>query len=258
MSTKALARKMIPRRMYAHISALRGNFYTQTKTNRLKPTQFAYGLLMAVETAKQYGFDSIAVAEFGVYNGRGLRIMADMAGRLSKQSGVKINVYGFDTGEGVTAPQDYRDIPHMHSHGGYAMNSVDALKDELDGKAELVIGDIAEIELLSDVMDPQIPLGFASVDVDLYSSTMATFDLLATARPNSLLPVVNLYIHDSYGRQHYHRFVAQLLAVDDFNNGSSDRKIDIDRFIGWWYGKTEPWHASMYAMHSVNYPGRKT
>jgi hypothetical protein len=237
---------------------MRGNFYTQTKTNRLMPTQFAYGLLMAVETAKQYGFDSIAVAEFGVANGRGLRIMVDMAERLSKQSGVDIQVYGFDTGSGLTAPKDYRDNPHMFSQGGYAMANTESLQAELSGKAELIIGDIGDIKQLSDVIDPDIPFGFASVDVDLYSSTMATFDLLATAGPDSLLPVVNLYVHDSFGRQHYHRFVAQLLAIDDFNQANTSRKIDIDRFIGWWFGKTEPWHASMYAMHSIEYNGRKT
>jgi hypothetical protein len=138
------------------------------------------------------------------------------------------------------------------------MANTESLQAELSGKAELIIGDIGDIKQLSDVIDPDIPFGFASVDVDLYSSTMATFDLLATAGPDSLLPVVNLYVHDSFGRQHYHRFVAQLLAIDDFNQANTSRKIDIDRFIGWWFGKTEPWHASMYAMHSIEYNGRKT
>jgi len=235
-----------------------GNFYTQVKTNKLNPTQFAYGLLMATETAKQYGCKSIAVAEFGVFNGRGLRLMASMTEQLSRQSGVAIKVYGFDTGNGLTAPKDNRDIPHMFSEGGYAMSSVDALRLELKGKAELVIGDIGAIDKLSDVLDPAVPLGFASVDVDLYSSTMSTFDLLATADDMALLPVVNLYVHDSFGRQHYHRFAAQLLAVDDFNQKSDSRKIDIDRYIGYWYRKNEPWHASMYAMHTLDYQGRKT
>ena len=88
------------------------------------------------------------------------------------------------------------------------------------------------------MLDPAVPLGFASVDVDLYSSTMSTFNLLATAEPMALLPVVNLNVHDSFGRQHYHRFAAQLLAVEDFNRTSDTKKIDIDRFIGHWYGKT--------------------
>ena len=125
-----------------------GNFYTQVKTNRLNPTQFAYGLLMATQTAKQYGCKSIAVAEFGVFNGRGLRLMASMTERLSRQSGVAIKVYGFDTGDGIPAPKDNRYLPHMSAGGGYAVSSVEALRLELQGKAELVIGDIGAIDTL--------------------------------------------------------------------------------------------------------------
>ena len=259
-------RKIIPRRIYQQFRAMTGSFYAQVQTGKLKSSRtahfaqteaMAHGLLMATETAKQYGHKSIAVAEFGVFDGRGLRLMASMAQRLSKQSGVEIKVYGFDTGTGLPAPKDWRDLPHIMGEGGYAMSGVDALRLELKGKAELVINDIGKIGKLSNVLDPTVPLGFAAVDVDLHSSTLATFELLATAEKMALLPMVNLYIRNSFTRQYYTRFVAGLLAVDDFNRNSETKKIDIDRSISHWYGTVEPWHASMYVMHTLDYQSKK-
>jgi hypothetical protein len=249
----SIMRRIIPPSLYAQLSALTGNFYTQTKTQKFKRIQCAYGLLMASETAKRYGFKSIAVAEFGVFQGRGLRLMASMAEKLSKHSGVDITVHGFDIGIGLPPPKDHRDLPHIFNEGQYRMDAQDSLTAELQGRAELHICDVADIENLSDVLDPEIPLGFAAVDVDYYSSTIATFNLLNTAGSLALLPSVNLYIHDSYDRLHYHRFTGQLLAIEDFNRQSRERKIDIDRFVSHWYGNTEPWHASMYAMHTLDY-----
>jgi hypothetical protein len=264
MSAISLTRKIIPRRIYLQLRAMTGDFHAQVKTGKYSHTEnfaqsaaFAHGLLMATETAKQYGYKSIAVAEFGVFNGKGLRRMISMAERLSRQSGVAIKIYGFDTGTGQTPLQDWRDIPHIMSEGEFEMLGVEALRLELKGKAELVINDIGKIGNLSNVIDPTVPFGFASVDVDLYSSTMATFELLATGEKMALLPQVNLYIRDSFTRQYYSRFVAMLRAVNDFNRNSETRKIDIDRSISHWYGKVEPWHASMHVMHTLDYQGKR-
>ncbi len=264
MSAISLAHKFIPRRIYQQFRAMTGNFYAQVKTGKYSETEnfaqaaaFAYGLLMATETAKQYGYKSIAVAEFGVFNGRGLRMMAAMAERLSRQSDIEIKIYGFDTGTGQTPPKDWRDIPHIMSEGEFEMSGLEALRLELKGKAELVINDIGKIGELSNVIDPTVPMGFASVDVDLYSSTKATLELLATAETMALLPQVNLYIRDSFTRLYYSRFVAMLRAVEDFNQNSETRKIDIDRSISNWYGKVKPWHASMHVMHTLDYQGKR-
>lgn len=264
MSAISLMRKIIPRQTYLQLRAINGNFHAQVKTGKYSHTKnfaqaaaFAYGLLMATENAKQYGYKSIAVAEFGVFNGKGLRLMISMAERLSRQSGVAIKIYGFDTGTGQTPIQGWRDIPYVMSEGEFEMSDFETLQSELKGKAELVINDIGKIGKLSNVIDPNIPFGFASVDVDLYSSTMATFELLATAEKMALLPQVNLYIRDSFTRQYYSRFVAMLRAVDDFNQKSEKRKIDLDRSISHWYGKVEPWHASMHVMHTLDYQGKR-
>ena len=112
-SVGSLSRKLLPSFAYNRLRAFRGNYQYQERLGKLTPPWTAYGLLMAVKAAKKYGNRSISVAEFGVANGRGLRRMTNLAERLSAQSGVKIHVYGFDTAEGLPAPEDYRDHPEL-------------------------------------------------------------------------------------------------------------------------------------------------
>ena len=93
-------RKIIPRQTYLQLRAINGNFHAQVKTGKYSHTKnfaqaaaFAYGLLMATENAKQYGYKSIAVAEFGVFNGKGLRLMISMAERLLEKLSINSSSY---------------------------------------------------------------------------------------------------------------------------------------------------------------------
>ena len=257
MSTAgSLARKLIPTYAYAHLRAIRGDFQYQERLGKLKPVWTAYGLLMAVRAAAKFGRKSISVAEFGVANGRGLRRMTALAEKLSAQSGVTISVYGFDSAEGLPAIADYRDHPELFSEGDYPMQDFESLQTELNGRAKLVIGDIREIESLDEVLSDSGPLGFASIDVDIYSSAKSALQLLARADVGSLLPTVSLHFDDVWSEWGYSKFAGELLAIDEINVEHESRKIDSDRYVDYWHGGHEPWHAAMYMLHSFDHPDR--
>lgn len=252
----SLTRKLLPASTYARLRAMRGDFQYQERLGKLTPPWTAYGLLMAVRAAKKYGHNSISVAEFGVANGRGLKRMTSLAERLTKQSGVKISVFGFDTAEGLPAPQDYRDHPELFGEGDYPMQDFSSLQAELEGRANLIIGDIRAISSLGDIVTGSEPLGFASIDVDIYTSAKSALNLIANSEASTLLPTVGLHFDDVWSEWGYNRFAGELLAIDEFNDEYDSRKIDRDRYIDYWHGGTQPWHAAMYMLHAFDQPDR--
>lgn len=91
----------------------------------IRPRAYAFGILAAADSAKAMGLQRIAVLEFGVASGRGLRAMAHIAVRVAALTGVRIEVFGFDTGQGMPAPVDFRDHPEYYARGDFPMNEKD-------------------------------------------------------------------------------------------------------------------------------------
>lgn len=255
-SVGSLARRLIPGFAYKRLRSLRGDFQYQERLGKLTPPWTAYGLLMAVRAAKKYGNESISVAEFGVANGRGLKRMTDLAERLSAQSSIGITVFGFDTAEGLPPPEDYRDHPELFREGDYPMQDFDALQKELDGRATLIIGDIRKIGSLDEILSESGPLGFVSIDVDIYSSAKSALKLIADCETSSLLPTVGLHLDDAVSEWGYNRFAGELLAINEINDEYETRKIDLDRYVDYWHGGAQPWHAAMYMLHAFDHPDR--
>ena len=107
------------------------------------------------------------------------------------------------------------------------------------------------------------PVGFASIDVDIYSSTVSTLKLFEMEAPK-LLPVTVCYFDDTLGAPSRigslmrNRWAGQLLAIDEFNAQDRPRKLDIVRTL-----KTrrpldkELWLDQMYGLHVLDYPLRQ-
>ena len=252
----SVVRKLIPSSVYSRLRAYRGDYQYQERLGKLTPPWTAYGLLMAARSARKYGYKSISTIEFGVANGRGLRRMTNLAERVSASTGVKVSVFGFDTAEGLPAPEDYRDHPELFSEGDYPMQDFDALQVELAGRASLVIGDIRKIESLDEILATAGPLGFASIDVDIYTSAKSALKLITDSSSESLMPTVGLHFDDVWSEWGYNRFTGELLAIDESNDESNNRKIDKDRYIDYWHGKSKAWHAAMYMLHVFDHPDR--
>lgn len=101
---------------------------------------YVWGVIHGAGLAQALGAHQISVVELGVAGGNGLIALQDIAARVEEMLGVKIDVYGFDTGTGLPKPTDYRDLPNFFSEGFYPID-VEKLRTQLN-KANLRLGQI--------------------------------------------------------------------------------------------------------------------
>ena len=217
---------------------------------------YAYGMLRAADTAKFFGKDAVTVCEFGVATGRGLSNMATLASLIEAEAGVKFRVVGFDTGGGLPPPRGYKDHPELWSGGDFAMGDPDELRSRLGERVELILGDIADtIEPFVRSVTANAPLGFVSVDVDVYSGTVAALKGLA-GQVELYLPAVSFYL-DDVGSFFSNEYCGELCAVAEHNQARPMRPICIDRSLpGRRPEGFAPWHRSMYVCHVLDHPHR--
>lgn len=214
---------------------------------------YVWSVLQAAHMAKSLGLPAISVIEFGVAGGNGLVALEEVAVRVSRQMGIGIDVYGFDTGEGLPGILDYRDMPNIYARGTYRMD-VDALKSRLKPSTRLYLGDVGKT-LQGFLETRPAPIGFIAVDVDLYTSTVDTLKVL-DADPALLLPRVHCYFDDIMGCS-CAEFLGERLAVNEFNENHPDAKIS--PIFGLWnyvprrYAN-DLWVHMIYMAHLLEHP----
>lgn len=235
--------------------ALFGSFRAKVSFDLIARQQHAFGLLTAAENAKQCGISAISAVEFGVANGAGLLNMCDIAKRVSKATGISISVAGFDTGTGMPLPRDYRDHPEAYREGDYAMQDPKLLRSVVEKQgAKLFLGELRET--VKDFLRDSAPLGFVSIDVDYYSSTVDALQIF-NGDAGKYLPWVLMYMDDIDSYRHS-RYCCELRAAHEFNENSQYRKITKCDFIRpkrifqrpWWIDK-------MYVAHIFDHPYRE-
>lgn len=182
---------------------------------------FAYGLRAAAIEAQKLGHEAITAIEFGVGAGNGLLAMEEHAEVIGTTLGIGISVIGFDTGEGMPPPVDYRDLPYVWEGGFYPMDK-DLLRSRLQ-TAQLVLGDVRTTvaEFIAAGADSAKPIGFVSFDLDYWSSTVAAFDIFR-GEPMLCLPRTWCYFDDIPWTV---EDVGELLAIRDFNEEPHGRRI---------------------------------
>jgi len=96
------------------LSVLGHMFLKLIEDNRiaLKP-MYAWGVLQAAALAKVLKLPSISVIEFGVAGGAGLLSLEAAALKIRDITGIAVETYGFDTGQGLPKPIHYRGQPNM-------------------------------------------------------------------------------------------------------------------------------------------------
>lgn len=213
---------------------------------------YAYGVYWAAYLASCIGVPRITAIELGVAGGRGLVALEAACAEIGTFLGVKIDVVGFDGGEGLPPPVDYRDLPHVWNAGYYKMDQA-ALRAKLQS-AKLVIGDVAVTvkHWLRDSIES--PLGFVSFDLDYYSSTKAALALL-DGPESTHLPRVHCYFDDlAAGDQScMNRYVGEYLAIDEFNAAHRDRKICLIEQLRINRPSYEHWQERMYVFHNFSH-----
>ncbi len=252
--TKAIASEMLPSSEIPVTQDLlkrstKTSYITRLLWNSLPYSHYGYGIYHAARLARLLKLPAISVIEFGVAGGNGLVAMENHANVIQKLTKVKIEVYGFDTGSGMTAPVDYRDMPYRFAPGNYKMN-VPKLKAKLT-KAKLVLGEVQKTAPRFFEEQKPAPIGFAAFDMDYYSSTMHAFSLFGEGQDDKyFLPRLQCYFDDIIGHEvsSYNDFVGELAAISDFNQANENVKIAESRVFRK-YPLNFEWHHQFYVMH---------
>lgn len=219
--------------------------------------QFAFGLLHAADQAKALGITKIKALEFGTWKGHGLRNMAELARRITITTGVDIEVIGFDGGTGLPELRDYRDHPDLYTVGTFEMGDSDALIASLPRNARLVRGDVADTvpQFLAEC-SAEAPIGFMSMDLDYYFSTVDAFPILE-GEPTWYLPTTVVYF-DDVSREQHNDWCGELLAIHEFNDSHELRKIaPFTGLRGLRLFKNATWIDKIFTAHILDHPVRQ-
>ena len=217
----------------------------------LRP-HFVWGVLQSAHLAKAIGIDRISVIEFGVAGGNGLLSLEKAAQKVEPIFGIRIDVYGFDTGAGLPQPVDYRDLPNLWTETAFPMD-FEKLNKRLT-KAKLVLGLVGET-ITQFIRSKPAPVGFISFDLDYYTSTMDAFKLFEGDQA-VLLPRIHCYFDDIMGFS-FSQYNGERLAIEDFNAGHDMKKISpiygLKYFLSPPYNQ-EVWPEMFYMAHIFDHP----
>lgn len=233
------------------------SYEAKLRVRSISRSQYGFGLLEACRLAERLRIPRISALEFGVAGGNGLIALERHAHFVTRETGVEIDIFGFDSAARLPAPVDYRDMPYAWEQGFYAMD-IEKLESRLKS-AELLIGDVGDTVVSFGQTNPS-PIGFISFDLDYYSSTSAALRVLDLPERN-LLPRVFCYFDDVAGGPElcYNEFTGELLAITEFNQAHPDRKLA--RIAGLRHNfQTLPalWHEQIYVSHLFNHPQYNT
>ena len=118
------------------------SFQTSVDFFLLKRSPQAYCLFYAAYSAKRLGIKHISAMDFGVAHGKTFFILEKYIEKIEKITGVKISLFGFDTGKGLPEVTDSRYLPHWFHGGLFEMNQEKLEPNLRSGK--LIIGDVKD------------------------------------------------------------------------------------------------------------------
>jgi hypothetical protein len=187
---------------------------------------YSLSLAVGVLTAIFCGYDRISAVEFGVGGGDGLLELCKAAQYFRDTFAIEIDVYGFDNATGLPPADGYRDHPELWRAGQFRLGDPDQLRAKLPPFAHLVIGDVRETTGVMAESLARSRLGFVSIDLDYYSSTMAALNVLKH-EPGAYLPAIPMYFDDIHQRcLTINRWCGEALAIEEFNDENEFRKIE--------------------------------
>lgn len=236
------------------------SYSTKLDIGSIERPYYGHGMLHAAQLAKTLGHSAVTAIEFGVAGGNGLLNLEMHAAHVTKETGVTVAIYGFDTGAGMPPPLDYRDIPYLWQAGYFRMDP-EKLGRRLR-QAKLVIGNVGDTVGSFCEAERPPPIGFISFDLDYYSSTLTAMQIL-TANHEHLLPRVACYFDDTVGDidYAYNEFTGELLAISEFNAVHPNIKVAPVRGLRF-FGQRLPavWHEQTFVAHRFDHPdyGRAT
>jgi hypothetical protein len=206
-----------------------GSYRTKIEWDLVLRQPYAFGALEAADVARASGFSAVSLIEVGVASGAGLMNLATIAQQISKETGIRCDVHGFDTGSGMPPAVDYRDHPDLYQEGDFPID-VDSVRSLLPGSTELHLGSLSStIPSFLESLPNSAPIGFVALDVDYWSSTAAALELFKDS-PEHYLPRTVVYVDDIALNEHNSAAGAQL-AVAEFNDAMPLRRLERHEFL---------------------------
>ena len=245
--SRVVARTAERNREIGHL-AVRRNLYHRS--------HYAYCMTLAAETALRMSLAKVSAVEFGVYRGSGLKNMCEIADFIHQTLGVEFRIYGFDTGAGLPAVADWRDHPEIWTGGTYAMPDFKEVAAQLPGNCELIIGNCRDTlaPFLRAHGSAEAPIGFVSLDVDQYHSTVSALKIF-DAEATHLAPVIPVWVDDAYIGVLQTTYAGEGLAIREFNERHGLRKIE-QKIV-----RTDDfprlWHHCIHFAHIFDHPMRQ-
>ena len=230
------------------------SYSTKLEIGSIDRPHYGHGLRHACLLAQRLGIPQITAIEFGVAGGNGLLDLEMHADHARRETGVRIAIYGFDSGRGLPPPTDYRDIPYLWQEGYFSMDEA-KLRARLH-EAKLVIGRVEETARAFCEKESPPPIGFISFDLDYYSSTAAALQIFH-APDKYFLPRIVCYFDDIVGDVDwaYNKFTGELLAIEEFN--AAHEALKISPAMGLRFsGQRLPamWHEQIFIAHMFQHP----
>ena len=230
-----------------------GSYETRLRAGAVHRPHYGWCTYHAAAQAKALGHKAVTVAEFGVAGGNGLVCLCQHRDEIQERLGIEINVVGFDSGTGLPASNDARDLLYCWPPGSYVMDR-DALEKRIGNQARLFLGNVdATVETWRP--DAQAPLGAVMFDLDYFSSTARALTVLTT---KNVLPRVWCYFDDVCGGpvEATTERAGEREAIRQFNLASERRTIKdhISPAFAFKGKITEPWHQHIYLYHRATHP----
>jgi hypothetical protein len=220
--------------------------------NWIDRPHYGHCIFEAARLATRLRMPRISVIEFGCGGGNGLLNCEMHITEIQKIFPVQIELYGFDTGAGMPAAQDYRDFPHYFKPGLYKMDPA-ALTQRLK-LGKLALGEVKETcKTFFGKYNPA-PIGCIFHDLDFYSSTVAAFTIFE-ADAERFLPRIHMYFDDIKGSHVWalSEFAGELLAIEEFNRAHEFKKIAANRSMRLYY-PDQWWTDQIYTYHDFHHP----
>lgn len=214
---------------------------------------YAFCVYHAAKLAEKLGYDKISIAEFGVAGGAGLLELEKLAAEVEKEFSVKIEIYGFDTGEGLPEPVGYKDLKYIWKEGFYKMDQ-DALRAKLS-RSKLVIGNVKDtVPSFYDEFDAA-PLAAAFLDLDFWSSTSDALNIFDKSDDHKL-PRVFCYFDDVGSAEDgglLNDYVGQLASINEYN--ASHETAKVTKISGFNHIRKIPaaWNDKIYVHHAFEH-----
>jgi hypothetical protein len=233
----------------------RHNIARQIFRDEIQRPNYAFGIWLATIQAAKLGITKLSIVEFGVAGGEGLLNLCDICSKFSASTDIKFDIFGFDSEIGMPPLLDFRDHPEIWQEGQF-FSDHNLIRGKLPANATLFSGNIKSTlpNFIRNHLTPSSPLGFVSIDVDLYSSAKDCFHVFEKENPLCYLPTSIVYIDDINDLLTLNNYAGEALAISEFNLNNKTRKLDMMAIR-----QNHPprgWHDHIYGLHVLDHPIR--